>query len=291
MITGILLSALTATGLVQQTDTIMDAEGASRFGLEAFQGQVVIRTWDRDAVRVVADHTDSHSVQFRRSGSTIYVEPETERGMGLAHAVDFQVTLPSRLDIDIEGLAIDVDIQGAEGQIEVSTVHGPIRVMGGRGQISLESVNGEVWLEGAQGNIDVSGVAGGITIRDCTGGIFAESVGGGISLERVSSSDVEVGSVGGTVRFDGEILDGGMYSFGTHGGQIWLTLPEGIDAQVDVVTLAGDIEVDYPGAPSEPARGDRIPGLNEKELSFELGTGSARIEVETFAGKVHIQKR
>jgi hypothetical protein len=28
-----------------------------------------------------------------------------------------------------------------------------------------------------------------------------------------------------------------------------------------------------------------------KELTFELGTGSARIEVETFGGTVHILRR
>jgi len=291
MFTGIILSALSAAGLVQQTDTIIDAGGASRFSLESFQGQVVVRTWDRDAVHLVADYSDSHSVQIHRSGSTIFVEPEAERGFGMAHPVDFQVTVPRGFDIDIEGVALEVEIQDTEGQIKVGTVHGPIRVTGGRGQISLESVNGEVRLEGAEGNMDVRGVAGGVTIRNCVGDIYAESVGGQIALEGISSSDVEVGAVSGTLRFEGEIQDGGQYNFGTHGGEIWLYLPERINAHVEVVTLAGDIETDYPGAPSEPTRGRIIPGLNEKEISFELGSASARIEVETFAGTVHILRQ
>jgi hypothetical protein len=260
--------------------------------VETFQGEVVVRTWDRDQVRIVADHGRSHSIEIRRSGSTIHIEPEVDRGFGMAHAVDFQLTVPAELDLDIEGVGLLVDIQGTRGQLEVGTVHGPIRVSGGRGNIVLESVNGEIDLQGAEGSIDVTGVAGGVNLRDCRGDIFVESVGGGIVLEGIVSSDIEAGSVGGTLRFDGEIQDGGSYNFGTHGGQIWLYLPDGMNASVDAVSLAGSLNIDYPGAPTEPTgRGRGIPGLNEKEISFEVGTGSARIEVETFGGTIHILRR
>jgi hypothetical protein len=54
------------------------------------------------------------------------------------------------------------------------------------------------------------------------------------------------------------------------------------------VTLAGEINVDFPGAPQEATRAEGLPGLNQKELAFQAGSGSARIEVETFGGTVHI---
>lgn len=219
------------------------------------------------------------------------VEPEAERGLGLLQDVDFEITVPRAFDLSVEGVALDVDIQGSEGQIEVATVHGPIRVLGGRGSIVLESVNGEIHLEGAGGDMEVTGVAGGVTILNCSGDLLAESVGGEMRLEGIVSSDVEAGTVGGTLRYEGSIQDGGMYNFGSHGGSIWLYLPANMNAEVDVVTLAGDIEIDYPGAPSEPSRGGNIPGLNEKELSFQVGTGSASIEVESFGGMIRIFAR
>ncbi len=288
MLTGIVIGALSAAAFIPQTDTIVQANGASRLELESFQGRVVVRTWDRDAVQVGADHTASHSVRIRRSGRTIWVEPEVERGLGISHAVDFHLTVPVGFDLAIEGVALDVDVQGIEGEVEVGTVHGPIRVMGGRGSITLESVNGAIHLEGAEGDIEVDGVAGEVTILNCAGPIYAESVGGTLTLKGISSSDVELVTVGGTLRYEGTIENEGSYSFASHGGQIWLHLPPAVNAQVEVVSLAGDIEVDYPGAPSEPRAGRRIPGLNEKELRFQLGNGSARIEVETFGGTIHI---
>ena len=146
-------------------------------------------------------------------------------------------------------------------------------------------------VEGAEGDLEVGGVAGAVTIRNCAGDIYAESVGATLSLEGITSSDVEIGTVGGSLRFDGDILDGGSYSFGSHAGEIRLYLPTNINAEVEVMTLAGDIEVDFHGAPTEATEESGIPGLNQKELTFELGTGSAQIEVETFGGKVFILRR
>lgn len=288
MLTALLIGALSASALVQQTDTILNADGARRLELDNFRGEVVVRTWDRDAVQIQADHPSNRYVEINKRGSTIQIEVEAERGMGLTGSVDFQLTVPREMDLSIEGMAIEVDIEGAGGDVDVNTVHGSITLSGGRGKISLESVNGSISVDGAEGDLDVTGVAGGVDLRSCTGDIKVEAVGGSVTLEGIRSGDVEVGTVGGTLRFEGTIQDGGIYNFGTHGGPIWLYLPVDMNAQVDAVTLAGGMEVDFPGAPSEPTRNRGIPGLNEKEIIFQVGDGSARIEVETFGGTIHI---
>lgn len=288
MLTTIVIGALGAAALIQQTDTIVDANGASRLSLENFRGEVVVRAWDRDAVQIRADHPESRYIEIDRGGSTISVEVGTSRGMGIAGLVDFQITVPRTMDLSIDGMALEVDIEGVEGEVDVNTVHGNITLAGGRGSVSLESVNGEIVVEGAEGDLDVTGVSGGVTIRDSSGDIYVEGVGGSVTLQGVTSRDIEAGTVGGSLRFEGSIMDGGVYTFGTHGGQIWLYLPDAMNARVEAVTLAGNIEVDYPGAPSEPTRGRGAPGLREMEVTFESGTGSARIEVETFGGTIHI---
>jgi DUF4097 and DUF4098 domain-containing protein YvlB len=288
MFTTIVIGALSAAALIQQTDTIVALDGASRLSLENFRGEVVVRTWDRDAVQVRADHPASRYIEIDRHGSTISIEVGTDRGMGIAGSTDFELTVPRSMDLSIDGMALEVDIEGTEGEVEVNTVHGNITLSGGRGSVSLESVNGEIVVDGAEGDLDVSGVAGGVTIRNSSGDIYVEGVGGSVTLQGVTSRDIEAGTVGGSLRFEGTIMDGGIYTFGTHGGQIWLYLPEAMNARVEAVTLAGSIEVDYPGAPSEATRGRGVPGLREMEVTFETGTGSARVEVETFGGTIHI---
>jgi len=288
MFTTIIVGALSAAALIPQTDTIVDANGATRFSLESFRGEVVVRSWDRDAVQIKADHPSTRYIEIDHRGSTIHVDVGTERGMGFSGSVDFEITVPRSMDLSIEGMAVEVNIEGAGGEVEVNTVHGNITLVGGRGSISLESVNGVVTVDGADGDMDVTGVSGGVTIKNSSGDIYVEGVGGSVTLQGVTSRDIEAGTVGGSLRFEGSILDGGVYTFGTHGGQIWLYLPENMNARLEAITLAGDIEIDYPGAPTEPSRGQGIPGLREKELTFEVGNGSARIDVETFGGSVHI---
>jgi hypothetical protein len=288
ILTGFLIGALGAAAVFQQTDTLVQADGASRLSLVNFQGEVVVRTWDRDAVQVAAEHAESQRISIERSGRTIRVEPDSEHGGAFGRRVDFRLTVPRSFALDIDGVGLSVDVEGAEGPVQITTVHGPIRVKGGRESIELESVNGSIHVEGAQGDLRVTGVAGGVTVRDFTGDLYAQSVGGSLTLEGINSSDVEAGSVGGTLTYQGGIQDGGKYRFGSHGGQIWLRLPGDINAHVEALTLAGSIEVEFPGARSEPPRGEGIPGLREKRLIFEVGTGSARIEVETFGGTVHI---
>ena len=291
MLTGLVIGALSAAAFLPQTDTIVQADGASRLELEVFQGEVMVRTWDRDAVQVKTGSSDSPSIEVHRSGQTLSVGVDMERGRRFAHGVDFDITVPRGFDLNIEGVALAVDIQGAQGRIEVTTVHGPITVHGGMESIALESVNGPIHVEGARGDLEITGVAGGVTILDCIGDVFAQSFGGALTLQGITSTDVEAGTVGGTLRYEGDIADGGRYNFGSHGGQIWLSLPDNINAQVDILTLAGDVDVDYPGVDARPTRGEGIPGLKNKELRFELGNGSARIEVETFGGTVHILRQ
>ncbi len=220
MFTSIVIGALSAAGMIQQTDTIIDAGDASRLALESFRGEVVVRTWDRHAVQVNADHPSSRFIEIDKGGNTIHVEVGRDRGMGFSGTVDFEISVPRSMDISIEGMALDVDIDGAGGEVDVHTIHGNITLSGGRGSVSLETVNGSIEVEGADGDIDVTGVAGEVTITDSSGDIYVEAAAGSITLQGVTSRDIEAGTVGGSLRFEGSILDGGQYTFGTHAGQI-----------------------------------------------------------------------
>ena len=94
MFTGLVIGALSAAALMPQTDTIVQANGASRLELEVFQGEVMVRTWDRDAVQVKTGSSDSPSIEVDRSGRTLSVSVDMERAHDFAHGVDFEITVP-----------------------------------------------------------------------------------------------------------------------------------------------------------------------------------------------------
>ncbi len=281
MITTIAALALTTFAAVQQTDTIVELRGANRLELENDGGQVIVRTWERDAVRIQADHSSRTFIEIDHNGDVLEIEPDAERGP--TTVVDFELTVPASLNLNIEGMFADVTIEGVDGEVEVGTLQGNIRIVGGRGSVVADATNGEISVEGAEGTIEVTSVSQGIEVVNSSGEILAESVGGSIVMRGISASSVDAGTVGGRIHYEGDIQDGGRYYFASHGGRVTLQLPPGVNATVTAVSLTGGIRADYPGAPTEFSPRERD--------SFTLGSGSARVEVETFSGGIVIERQ
>lgn len=290
MLTPIAIGLLSAVTMIPQTDTLVTLQGETRLELELWAGEVVVQTWDRNAVQISAEHSDRVGIEVNSEGNVLQIEMDMRRGYRPL-PVDFELTVPRGIDLSIEGMSISVSIEDAGGDVEIASVNGDIDIRGGNGDIIAESVNGEVTIDGAQGRIEVTGVSQGVTITNATGEIVAETVAGSLRLENVNARLIEAGTVAGTIYFDGEIQDGGRYSFGSHAGVVELVLPTGINAQIEALSLVGDIDVDFPGAPEVVEEESGWPGLDEKELTFTVGNGSAQIEIETFSGAIKIRSR
>ena len=76
-------------------------------------------------------------------------------------------------------------------------------------------------------------------------------------------------------------MAGGEYFFGSHGGTITITLPEGTDADVSLATIHGNISSNFAGAP------DFESGQRH---TFTIGSGGAAIEAETFGGRIILRR-
>jgi DUF4097 and DUF4098 domain-containing protein YvlB len=276
--------------MVPQTDTLITLQGETRLEMELWAGEVVVQTWDRNAVQVTAEDWDRVGVVTSHGGRVLEIDADPRHGFRPL-PVDLRVTVPREMDLEIGGMSISVTVEGIAGDVEIGSVNGDIEIRESTGDIIAESVNGEVTIDGAQGRIEVTGVAQRVNIRNATGEIVAETMAGPLVMENVNASFIEAGTVAGTLHFDGEIQDGGRYSFGTHAGVVELVLPTGINAEIEALSLVGEIDVDFPGAPDVMEEEGGWPGLDEKELIFTVGNGSARIDIETFSGTIIIRSR
>lgn len=281
MLTTLTIGALALVTSIQATDTTFAAQGAHTLELENAGGSVVVRTWDQDQVRVVADHSRRTVVEIDIDDGVIEIEPEGS--MGPATVVDFQITIPRSMHLMVEGMYTDVDAEGLGGDVEVETLQGNIHIRGGDGDIMVESVNGEVRIEGARGRIEATSVSQPIWITDSSGEIMTESVSGSIRLTGITSDRVDAGTVSGRIIYEGTITDNGRYFFGAHSGQIVLALEEGVNARVTATTLSGSLSGTYPGLPQNVDTRSRD--------GFTLGNGSAEIEMETFSGSIVIRRK
>jgi len=153
-------------------------------------------------------------------------------------------------------------------------------VSGGRDVVEVESVQGTVDVRGARGRIEIGSVNADVTGTDLTGEIEVEAVNGNVTLKGIESGNVETSTVNGHIEYEGTIQDGGFYGFNSHNGGVTLRLPSDAGAEVEVSTFSGSFESDFQVTLE---RGDM-----GKQFSFTLGSGGARIEIETFNGTVRL---
>jgi DUF4097 and DUF4098 domain-containing protein YvlB len=271
-------SAVAALALIQQIDTTVPVERGQRLEVSAYGGEIAVKTWTRNAVRVEAAPSGRTRIELSRSATALSVRTEGRRGP--ASSLDLQITAPAWMGLDLSGVSTDVNVVGAKGQVSVETVEGEVVVDGGEGLVSLQSVQGSVSLTGAKGRIEVNSVNEDVRVSRTSGEIDAETVNGEIELEQVDATSVTATTVNGDITYDGPVRDGGRYAFSTHNGDLLLTVPQGSNATVAVSTFSGEFESEFPVTLTEARKG--------KRFSFTLGSGSAQVSLESFQGTIQL---
>jgi Toastrack DUF4097 len=274
----LLLLAALAGAVFQDTDTTVAVRAGARLNLDNFDGGVTITTWNRSAMRVQATHDDDTRVDVDARGGSVAVRGRSRYG---PPDVEYRITVPADMSLEINAHSGDVRIDGSRAEIEVQTTEGRITVNGGSGRVSLSSVEGDVELTGASGRISVSAVDGSVTLRGARGDLRIDAIDGAILLEDIDAQSVEANTVDGGIEFSGPIREGGRYRLSSHDGDVTVTAPS-INAAVSVSTYEGDFVSDFPIT---------ITGTrSRKRLDFTLGSGSARLELESFDGTVTLRK-
>ena len=118
MMNGLVLGAMVALSMFQQTDTTFAVDGAESVHVETMGGSIEVLVWDEDRIRVEAEHSNRTyiEIEWRRNGQEIDIEPEARRGP--ANIVDFRITVPRRMALKLDGQYADLRIEGADGEIE-----------------------------------------------------------------------------------------------------------------------------------------------------------------------------
>lgn len=270
--------ALAALALLQQIDTTVAAQPGQRLVVDSYGGEIDVKTWGRNAVRVEADPPSRTSVEISSSGGVVSVRSEGRRGPPAT--VDYTITVPAWMGLDLSGVYTDVKVAGVRAPITVETVQGEVDVAGGEGTVSLRSVQGSVKLRDAKGRIDVHSVNEEVRVSNASGEITAETVNGDVVLEQVDATSLDATTVNGDLGYEGPLRAGGRYALSTHNGDITLAATERTSATVAVSTFSGDFESDFPVPLRETRKGRRF--------TFTLGGGGAQVSLESFQGTIHL---
>ena len=272
------LAAVATLALFQgETDTTFAVRQGQRLGVTDFGGVVAVKTWRQNSVRVRASHSSRAQIMISTEGTVVSVTASGRYGPAL---VDYEILVPVWLPLSISGSpGAEVTIEGTQAAVSVETVEGSVRVVGGNGDISLRTVEGEITLEGARGHIELNSVDGSIEARNISGDITIETVDGSIIMLGIESGNVDASTVDGSIEYDGTIQDAGRYRLTTHDGSVSVSVQERANVTVSVATFSGSFDSCFPLT---------LKNKTKHRFTFTLGSGSARLELESFDGSINL---
>jgi DUF4097 and DUF4098 domain-containing protein YvlB len=230
-------------------------------------------------------------VEQRGNRATVKTRyPQQDRRTAFRVHATYNVTAPAGTAVGIKSLGGNIRVKGIHGDLSANTAGGNVEIAdAGRisqaktlgGNITLTDVDsdGTVAAETFGGNVTLQGVKARRLVGSTTGG--------DVIAREITSDSVELGSLGGSVEFSGNLVRNGRYDLHTTGGNVRFVPSGSVGFELDASTFAGEIRSDLPlqsvGAPT--GRGPR------RTWRATSGDGSALVKATTLSGNVIVGKK
>ncbi len=216
--------------------------------------------------------------------------------------VDYQIWVPSEVNVLIKTTSGSSSIQGIEGNVKSEGVSGKVEFFSIRGNIEATTISGEMELVEIEGNVNLRSRSGNMYLDQVKGYIFARSTKGKLQMNSVEgtirgltvSGKIVMRKIKGvvelaeTTRGDIEIELVGVADdwlgmiFYSVSGDIAVNLPPDLGANLGVKTVSGRITCDF----TILTRGQFEPGT----LGGPINGGGPLLEIETTDGDIFIRQ-
>jgi hypothetical protein len=288
--------------------------------LEHGDGDVTVRTWDRDVLDVAVHYrVDGRSfglgnkhdfeVEFTEDDGLIEIigrEPRSRFiGIKFYESMEYTYTIhaPRYLELDFRGDDGNVDIEGWRGEIECKLDDGNVtfvNVASPRAKIHLE--DGDVEIERHAGTLAISGEDGDVTISDSSiPECRIELEDGDIEISD-SEGNCDIGTDDGNVEL--RRFRGGTIEIAVEDGDVDIGILDTDDLDLDVTTSDGNVTLEIDPSVSASFTIDVDDGLirldapsavkvqkGRRWTSGEIGDGTGRIKIKTSDGRVIFKVR
>ena len=309
-----------AQGKVKHEETFAKTESLARDGkveIRNVSGDVEVKTWDRDEVKIDALKTSKASSmeKAKENASKVKIEVTREDGVlkvwtkypkpsikNLSVSVNYKVMIPSQAMIKARSVSGDVTLEKIGGKATSETTSGDVTVMGARNGANAETVSGDVKVSDVEngvycktasgnvdaknitGNADLNCVSGDVTAENIRGDVEADTVSGNVKLMGISDADVVKGkTMSGSTIYYGDINSNGRYSLEAHSGKVEMTIPSGSAFYLTASTFSGTIKTEFKVMMSGK--------LSKKKISGSVNGGGADVKLKTFSGNVYLKKK
>lgn len=149
--------------------------------------------------------------------------------------------------------------------------------------LDIESVSADTTIEDVDGAVDIEIVSGDLEIRGGEPELSVSAVSGDVGVDVVMLRGGEFEAVSGDVTVRAALASGARLSFESVSGNVELRLPSATSAEFEIESFSGSIDNEF--GPEAEKTSEFLP---TKELHFELGSGDARISMETLSGHIKL---
>lgn len=263
------------------------------------EGNVKINGWDRNEVRVFVK--DGRNIDFKVVESNQKEEPVWIMIQAISQnskirtneclvGESIEIDAPRNASISIKGqetrTSIDsvrkASVKNVGGNIVLRNISEGVEASTYEGDVSIENSSGAITLDSSSGNIIAFEVA-----PSEIGDIFkAKTNNGKIALQDLAFRQIEVNSISGAINYNGSLLNGGIYNFGTANGSINLIMPQNTSCRVVATYGFGGFNSELPiskETENNTPRTQRIVGT--------MGTGNATLNLTTSSGSIKLKKK
>lgn len=219
------------------------------------------------------DDPNNIQVNIRPQGNTINVDVNTGSGFLSQRSVDFTITVPQAVNLDLQTNSGDINVDNITGQATLSTNSGDISASNDTfsSGSSLQTTSGDIKTaqDGFGGNSTVSTTSGDISLDQDT----------------LQGSE-KFNTTSGNIDFHGSVDPAGSYQFNAASGDINIGLQPSTSFSVNAQTTSGSIQSnDFPAIQVQD--NNQGPGST---ASGSVGTSPfAQFTLVTTSGDITIQ--
>jgi DUF4097 and DUF4098 domain-containing protein YvlB len=253
---GVVVLCLAAAGVAgaQDFQRSYNLETGGTVSIYNVSGNIELTGYDGSAL-VVAGYKQGRDrevveVEDTSTPGHISLRVEYPHNCNCDASVRFEVRVPRSAGVNFE---------------KITTASGNLKAEGFAGRVTLQTASGDVSVRGVSGEIRASSASGTVRVADAAGTVNASSASGDVEVE--------------LTRIEG----GGDMRFSSASGDVNVRMPSSIDARVNMSTVSGSIETNFPieVKNSRYGAGSRAEG--------QLGSGARLLKLSSASGNVTLK--
>jgi DUF4097 and DUF4098 domain-containing protein YvlB len=263
-----------------------------RVQIEILSGRIEVRATDDNEVRVRAEGGGGLEVKGSRRRVSLRAPATTRLPWARGVDVELEVLVPRQSRVTARIVNGPIEVEGVEGELDVHAANGPIEVDASPREAFLETMNSPIRFSGDRSAVVARTLNGEIELTGVSGDVEASALSGRIRVEGEAIERAELRTMSGAIDFDASLLERARVTARTYSGAVRMRLPADVSARFDVRSHSGGVRSEFASRLTDDEAGQSAWIQDtDGRLNFAIGTGDARISIESFSGGVEIEER